>query len=207
MTTNDQSPNSVEENSNKSDLGTPSPFLIVFLLVPLIAILIVFVMLAQDIRTDRKITLPPQIDNPSAQIYYAAPDFSLETLDGGTVSLADYRGKILFLNFWQTTCVPCITEMPEFMNFMAEQNPDEVALLAINFDETPEDIRRFYAQYDIVGIPTALDRDSSVSQRYGVSGIPVTYIIDEYGNIRSLNIGGLTHEDMQQHLRQVQTAD
>ena len=204
MTIHDQPPDPADATTyNYDDIGTPSPILVLLLVIPLLGILAALLLMVKDLQ-EKRTTLPPPISNPSAQIYYAAPDFRLDMLDGGVADLEEYRGKVLFLNFWQTTCVPCITEMPEFMAFMDDQNPDEVALLAINFDETPEDIRRFFEQYDIVGIPTALDRDASVAQRYGVSGIPITYIISAAGEVRSLSIGGMNYEEMQERLEIVQ---
>jgi thiol-disulfide isomerase/thioredoxin len=128
-------------------------------------------------------------------------------LDGQIASLADYRGKTLFVNFWQTTCVPCITEMPEFLDFMADQNPDAVALLAINVNESPDVIRQFFATHDISGIPTAIDNDASIANQYGVIGFPVTVIINEVGVVRFVSIGSLTYDEMGEYLVLAQTTD
>jgi peroxiredoxin len=199
MTENNESPSTTEH-------GNPSPVLVIFLVLPLLGILAALLMVASEIRSQRaeQATLSQITGNPSALVNYAAPDFTLSMLDGQPIALSDYRGKTLFLNFWQTTCVPCITEMPEFLDFMADQNPNEVALLAVNVAETPTLVREFFATNDIIGIPTALDVDSIVRNQYGVVGFPMTFIINAEGVVRSLFIGGMTYDDMEAALELAQ---
>ena len=196
-----------DEQSLPTEHGNPSPVLVIFLVLPLLGILAALLMVAAEIRNQRteQATLSQITGNPSALVNYAAPDFTLAMLDGQPVSLSDYRGKTLFLNFWQTTCVPCITEMPEFLDFMADQNPDEVALLAVNVAETPTLVREFFATNDIIGIPTAMDTDSIVRNQYGVVGFPMTFIINAEGVVRSLFIGGMSYDDMQAALELAQS--
>lgn len=190
----------MEATPKQPESSSPAPVLVIFLIIPLLGILVALVMVAMELRNTQS---DATVSNPAQLINFRAPDFLLDKLDGGDVALSEYGGKILFLNFWQTTCVPCITEMPEFMAFFAEQDPEEVALLAVNFDETPERIRQFFATYDIVGIPTALDPDSTVRYSYGVQGIPVTFIIDARGVIRFMHIGGMDMTLMQDYLNRV----
>jgi peroxiredoxin len=186
--------------------GKPAPILIIFLIIPLLGILVALLMVASELNqassTDGLIAA---ISNPATLINSGAPDFTLPLLDRDIVSLEDYRGRILFLNFWQTTCVPCITELPEFIDFMSEQNPDEVALLTVNFEESAETIRAFLARHNIVGLPIALDLQSTVRREYGIQGIPVTFVIDAQGTVRYTNIGMLTLDDMQAYLERVQS--
>jgi peroxiredoxin len=195
------------EQSPPTEHSNPSPVLVIFLVLPLLGILAALLMVASEIRSQRaeQATLSQITGNPSALVNYAAPDFTLSMLDGQPISLSDYRGKTLFLNFWQTTCVPCITEMPEFLDFMADQNPNEVALLAVNVAETPTLVREFFATNDIIGIPTALDIDSIVRNQYGVVGFPMTFIINAEGVVRSLFIGGMTYDDMEAALELAQS--
>ena len=194
------------EPSPANESGNPSPVLVLFLVLPLLGILAALLMVASEIREQRteQAAISQITGNPSALVNYAAPDFTLEMLDGQPIALSDYQGKILFLNFWQTTCVPCITEMPEFLDFMADQNPEEVALLAVNVAETPTLVREFFATNDIIGIPTAMDTDSIVRNQYGVMGFPMTFIINAEGVVRSLFIGGMTYDDMEAALELAQ---
>lgn len=196
-------PNNEQSPPEKS---TPSPVLVIFLVLPLLGILAALVMVAIDMRNQRATptTISQIPSSPSALLNYAAPDFTLLTLDGRQISIEDYRGKVLFLNFWQTTCVPCITEMPEFLEFIADQNPDEVALLAVNVGETAGMIREFFATNDIIGIPTALDIDSTVRDQYGVLGFPMTFIINGDGVVQYLRIGSMNYDDMEDYLQRTQ---
>lgn len=186
--------------------GKPAPILIVFLIIPLLGILMALLMVASELtQASAADGLIAAISNPAILVNSSAPDFTLPRLDSGIVSLEDYRGRILFLNFWQTTCVPCVTELPEFIEFMSEQNPEEVALLAVNFEESAETIRAFLARHNIVGLPIALDLQSTVRREYGIQGIPVTFVIDAQGTVRYTNIGALTLDDMQAYLERVQS--
>lgn len=187
---NTEKPKNAEENS------TVNPVLVVFLIVPLLGILTAFLMIANDMQgqSDSAFGGIPNV-NPSSLVNLDAPEFTLNDLNGNQVSISDYEGKILFLNFWQTTCPPCIEEMPDFLDFVEDQ-PDDLTWLTVNFNETDEQVREFFAEYDFLGIPTVMDYNSDVRYQYGVYGAPVTFVIDPDGVIRYMNIGKLTYDDM-----------
>lgn len=196
-----QQPN--PEPQQKDDSGI-KPILVVFLILPLLGIIVALLMVANDIRIQQNSGENSifNTSNPAALINSQAPEFVLNDLNGLPVALSDYRGKILFLNFWQTTCPPCIEEMPDFLDFMADQ-PDDVTWLTVNFEETDQMVREFFAEYDFLGIPTVMDYESDVRYGYGVFGAPVTFIIDEEGVIQYMNIGQLTYDDMEQLVESV----
>lgn len=184
-----------------------NPILVVFLVLPLLGIIAALLMVATDIRSQQNPDSNAIFNNsnPAALINSQAPEFVLNDLNGQPVALSDYRGKILFLNFWQTTCPPCIEEMPDFLDFMADQ-PDDVTWLTVNFEETDQMVREFFAEYDFLGIPTVMDYDSEVRYAYGVFGAPVTFVIDEEGVIQYMNIGQLSYDDMEQLAESVRNA-
>ncbi len=184
-----------------------NPILVVFLVLPLLGIIAALLMVATDIRNQQNPDSNAIFNNsnPAALINSQAPEFVLNDLNGQPVALSDYRGKILFLNFWQTTCPPCIEEMPDFLDFMADQ-PDDVTWLTVNFEETDQMVREFFAEYDFLGIPTVMDYDSEVRYDYGVFGAPVTFVIDEEGVIQYMNIGQLSYDDMEQLVASVRNA-
>lgn len=178
--------------------GKPAPLLLLFLITPVLGIVVAVLMIAAEQREpDAESSLPQVASNPASLIGSAAPDFQLMNLDGQPVALEDYRGQILFLNFWQTTCVPCITEMPEFEAFFADQDPDEVQLLAVNVAESEASIRDFFTEFEIGAIPVVLDSDQNVRRNYGVMGLPVTFVIDPSGFVRQMHIGGMDYADME----------
>lgn len=195
-----------------TDIGSPNPALIVFLILPLVGILVALAMLAVDLRQQRLAAQQPVpiieddlLRDSTALVNNPAPEFELPLLSGGDVSIADYEGKTLFLNFWYTDCPPCVEEMPEFEQFIRDQNPDEVALLAINVEDSADDIRKFFAEIGVVGIPTALDTNAVISRDYGVLRYPVTFVINPEGIVRFMNIGALRYDDMEEYVELVQT--
>lgn len=198
----EESPQTDNTTSPEAEsIGSPSPVLIIFLVLPLLGIIAALLMFANDIRDEKNPDSPEDnifaINSPSTLMNNVAPDFTLNDLSGQLVSPSDYRGKILFLNFWQTTCPPCIEEMPDFIAFMEDQ-PDDVTWLTVNFDEDDQRVREFFAEYDFLGIPTVMDYDSTVRYQYGVFGAPMTFILDKDGVIQHMNIGQLYYEDMEE---------
>lgn len=205
MTTNEETPDiSIKPKmENEEDIGQASPILIVFLLIPLLGILAALLMLANQIRIERaNLSTQDGIANPFSLTDSAAPDFELADLDGNLVPLSDYRGKILFLNFWQTTCPPCVRELPDFVAFIDEQN-DDVTWLTVNVAETPDIVQAFFTAHNFTDIPVVMDIDSSVRNSYFVIGFPITYVLDAEGIIRHTSIGALTYEQMNDILHTV----
>lgn len=191
----------------QTETNKPSPALIIFAIIPLVGILAALLMIAsqegQNTPTD------PISSQRSANtlVNQPAPYFELFDMDGNPVTLDDYKGKTLFLNFWQTTCPPCVRELPAFAQFAEETADDNIAVLAVNFDETSEQIRTFFAQYDIVGVPVALDPTSDVRRTYGVRDIPVTFVIDGEGTIRFWKLGEMDIFEMEEYAELVETTD
>ena len=114
-----------------------------------------------------------------------AQNFILKSLEGNEVSLEDYRGKIVLLNFWATWCLPCRTEMPSMEKLYNEFKDKDFTILAIDMQEDADSVKVFREKYKL-NFPILLDSDGSVGQFYDVIGIPTTYLVDREGNI----IGG-----------------
>ncbi len=113
---------------------------------------------------------------------FPAPDFTLETLNGGTFSLNSMRGRWVILNFWATWCAPCTDEMPALQTIASERS-GQVALFGINMRESADDIRTYMARYRI-SFPMLMNPDEQVSANYRLDlGIPQTVIITPEGEI------------------------
>ena len=120
-----------------------------------------------------------------AQTGKAAPDFTVS--DGAsTVHLADYRGKVVLLNFWATWCAPCVQEMPGLLQLHRER-PD-IAILAISVDEDADAYTSFIANRH-VNLITVRDPNESAAKLYHSEAWPETYIIDKQGIIRRKLVG------------------
>lgn len=107
-----------------------------------------------------------------------APDFTLKDLDGNTVTLSDYEGKIVILNFWAEWCVYCVEEMPDFntLNKELEESGDAV-ILAINVQDSRKVVQDFLAENNL-DLKVLMDEDGAIASTYGVSGYPTTFFIN-----------------------------
>ena len=111
-----------------------------------------------------------------------APEFTLELLDGNSVSLADLRGKTLLIDFWATWCPPCIMEIPELNAFYATHQANGVELLAIAIDVEDRDKLAAWTQERDVQYPVAIG-SVSLAQRYGAEFFPFHILISPDGKI------------------------
>jgi thiol-disulfide isomerase/thioredoxin len=126
-----------------------------------------------------------------------APDFALETLDGDIVRLSDLRGRVVVLDFWATWCGPCRMGLPKLQEFATwvQENDQPVAVFAIDTFErgkTIDDWRKAAtAFWDKQGfsMPSLIDFENNAAMTYGVSGIPITYVIDRDGRVAQVHQG------------------
>jgi len=120
---------------------------------------------------------------------HAAPAFTIENLRGGDVTLADYKGKLVLLNFWATWCAPCLKEMPSMEKLWQKYKEQGLVVVAVSVDEGyKKRIQTFLKLYDL-SFPVLLDPESEVSDLYKVSGIPASFLIDRNGKIISRLVG------------------
>jgi peroxiredoxin len=112
-----------------------------------------------------------------------APDFSLLTLDGREMRLSDYRGHLVFLNFWATWCGPCKVEMPAMEKLYREFRPKGFAVVAVSSDPEGAAVTRPYRDSLGLSFTIAHDPDMLVSRLYGVRSLPVTFLVSRDGII------------------------
>jgi cytochrome c biogenesis protein CcmG, thiol:disulfide interchange protein DsbE len=120
----------------------------------------------------------------------SAPDFSLPDLQGKKQQLSDYRGKVVFLNFWATWCKPCKEEMPSMQLLWENLKKEDFVMLAISMDRvtTTKDIPPFVENLKLT-FPIFTDSWGQTDKRYKLMGVPETYIIDQSGVLREKVIG------------------
>jgi cytochrome c biogenesis protein CcmG, thiol:disulfide interchange protein DsbE len=130
-----------------------------------------------------------------------APDFTV-TEGNRSVHLADYRGRIVILNFWATWCLPCIAELPS-LTAMQQQLP-QVQVLAVSVDEDPQAYRDYLVEHKI-GLLTIDDPAHHAADLYGTNRWPETYVIDQHGIIRRKFIGAQdwTSPEVLEYLRRL----
>ena len=128
------------------------------------------------------------------QIGEPAPDFVLVSTDGEEMTLSDFQGQPVIVNFWATWCAPCRFEMPELQEAVEAYAGDNLALLAVNREEEAETIIDFFAELSAdEGIdftfPSLLDDRAEVAEAYGVFNMPTTYFINAEGVVTAVHRG------------------
>lgn len=130
----------------------------------------------------------------------AAPDFTMRSLDGGNISLADFQGKPILLNFAASWCGPCELEAP-VLEKAYEKYKDQVAFVGAAVKDN-EDSQRAFAQKHGLAFPIGLDPNGSIAYSYqkaakvSISGIPTTFFINKDGTIATFWVGPLTESNL-----------
>ena len=129
------------------------------------------------------------------EIGMQAPDFTLKNMNNNEVSLSDYRGQKVFLNFWASWCPPCRKEMPDMQKLHEEYGAEEVAILAVNVGESKSTAANFMMQNGL-SFPVLLDNSKDTARNYLVRGIPSSYFLDQNGIIEEKVVGAVSYEKM-----------
>ena len=117
-----------------------------------------------------------------------APGFNAPTFDNKPVQLSDYRGKVVFVDFWASWCSPCRQSLPMYSKLSGEFPASDFAVVAINVDENAEDARKFLAEHP-VKYTTVQNPDGDIPKAFGINGMPSSYLIDRDGMIRDRHVG------------------
>jgi thiol-disulfide isomerase/thioredoxin len=126
-----------------------------------------------------------------------APEFKLPDLSGNAVSLAQYQGKIVLVDFWATWCGPCRLSMPVLEDLQKEY-PNELVLLAVNLQEPLDEVRQ-YVTAQRIRSRVLLDEEGRVGTVYGSESIPMQVLIDQKGIVRDIRMG--FSQDLGAHFR------
>jgi cytochrome c biogenesis protein CcmG, thiol:disulfide interchange protein DsbE len=126
-----------------------------------------------------------------------APDFTVKDSDH-TISLDQFRGKIVVLNFWASWCPPCVDELPSLEQMQAELRDKGVVVIGVSVDDSADDYHKFLKDHSVnfitvrdPGTQSSQGVDAPVSAKYGTFKFPETYIIDRKGVIRRKIIGAV----------------
>jgi cytochrome c biogenesis protein CcmG/thiol:disulfide interchange protein DsbE len=130
-----------------------------------------------------------------------APDAALPQLDGpGQRSLADFRGKVVFLNFWASWCDPCRQEIPLLTRFQ-DKLGERGTVLGVTYKDDPEASRAFAKQYG-VNYPSLRDSKLLLAPEYGTRALPETFVIDGRGRLVAVSRGQVSEEFLENALRE-----
>jgi cytochrome c biogenesis protein CcmG/thiol:disulfide interchange protein DsbE len=118
-----------------------------------------------------------------------APNIVLPGLDGRTVDLKDYRGKVVFLNIWATWCPTCREEMPSMEKLYQELKGEAFEILAVSVDKSGAKAVDSFMKAHKLTFPALLDPEGTIARPYGVTGVPESFIINKAGIIEKIVIG------------------
>ncbi|WP_347862058.1 redoxin domain-containing protein [Salimicrobium sp. PL1-032A] len=145
-----------------------------------------------------------QEDATSFEKGQEAPEFTLQTLGGEEVSLSDYRGTPVIINFWATWCPPCRAEMPDMEEMYQEE--EELEILAVNMTETEStrnEVGQFVGEFGLSFL-VLLDENSDVSGMYEVGPVPTSVFVDREGHVQSVILGAMNKDLMEQKLDEME---
>jgi peroxiredoxin len=117
-----------------------------------------------------------------------APEFTVTDLDGRKLSLSDYKGKVVLLDFWATWCTPCREEIPHFVEMQNKYGPQGFQVIGVSMDDDAKPVREYYEKYKL-NYPVALGDDKLAERFGGVLGLPVNFVIDREGRIQAKHLG------------------
>lgn len=158
----------------------------IILLIPLAIIVLGVIVITkwQYNSTDNNASLPHTVNSP------LAPNFTFPTLGGRSVSLSDYRGKVVLVNIWATWCPPCRAETPSLEKlYQRFKSDDKFKLLAVSIDEAGGSAIRPFMKRNHLNFPVLVDRNQSIMGLYGATGVPETFIVRKDGSVDSHFVG------------------
>jgi cytochrome c biogenesis protein CcmG/thiol:disulfide interchange protein DsbE len=137
------------------------------------------------------------------QVGELAPDFQLPNLEGQSISLSDFRGEPVLVNFWASWCLPCRYEMPFIQEVYEEWSASGLVVLAINKGESLSTAKDFMQSYNL-SFPALLDINQDVALEYNIWSIPTTFFIDKDGIIQAIKVGPfLSKADIENSLSKI----
>ena len=153
----------------------------------------------QVVRTDQGKALDAKVTQGRKP---AAPVFELDKLDGsGAVSLADYRGKAVVINFWASWCAPCKDEAPGLESAWQRWRDQDVVVVGVDLQDFGTDAQRFVDRYGLT-YPILRDKHNWTWGRYGLTGLPETWFVDRAGRLVGEHIEGpVSAEELDRNIR------
>lgn len=136
-----------------------------------------------------------------------APDFTLQSMDGKTVKLSDYRGKKVYLKFWASWCGPCKRSMPELVELAGKKDRDfeilSIVAPGLQGEKSVEDFPKWYQEQGYKDVPVLFDTSGEIFQAYQVRSIPTEILIDSQGKIGKIQFGAISNEEAEKAFKEM----
>lgn len=136
-----------------------------------------------------------------SQTQKVAPDFSLSTIDGETLKLSDYKGKVIILDFWATWCPPCRKEIPDLIKLYDKYKDKGLIIIGISSEDT--NTLKEFSEDNGINYPIALGNQKVAEAYGGIQYIPTTFVIDREGNIIKKHVGFTEYEVFEAEIKEL----
>lgn len=134
-----------------------------------------------------------------AKVDYPAPELTLTSLDGTSVSLDAHRGQVVLVNLWATWCPPCREEMPTLLAFYEKYKSNGFVLVAIDQGETADLVMPFVEEFKLT-FPVWLDEGNLAGRKFNTMNLPSSYVIDRNGRVKLMWIGGISEKNLESYV-------
>lgn len=131
-----------------------------------------------------------------------APDFSLQTFDGATITLSELRGQVVVINFWASWCPPCREEAAYLERTWRQYKDQGVVFIGVDYVDTDKEALAYIEEFDIT-YPNGPDLGTRISQAYNIGGVPETFYIAKNGELRGLKIGPLKSPELEHKIEEL----
>lgn len=129
--------------------------------------------------------------------------FKLESLEGGMLGTADFKGRPMVINFWGTFCPPCVEETPALQRMYEKYKSEGIVIIGVNLGEKPTvRIEQFVDRFGVT-YPILLDPELAIRDRYGVRQYPTTFFVDASGTVQEVMVGGMTEGYIETQMRKL----
>ena len=133
------------------------------------------------------------------KVGHLAPPFELVDPSGEMISLEDFKGKAVIVNFWATWCPPCKAEMPDLQAFYDENKEKGIVVIGVDQAENAKTVNKFLQEFEtVITYPIVLDTRKKVSRDYRIFGLPSTFFIDREGVVQAVWPGFLNTEVLEE---------
>jgi thiol-disulfide isomerase/thioredoxin len=143
---------------------------------------------------------PPNSAIEAHEDYPKAPDFRLTDLRGRSVTLSDYQGKVVLLDFWATWCGPCRAEIPELIALQQRYGEQGLRVIGISVDDDPHAVRQFYKSVAL-NYPVAMANGQTEALYGGIQGLPTTFLVGRDGRVYICYVGAVAVSDLESDIR------
>jgi thiol-disulfide isomerase/thioredoxin len=164
----------------------------------LIVVAIVFVFAIYEVSQRSSTHSNPGVR--SSIVHRAAPELSLQDLNGQPLELASYRGKVVLLDFWATWCTPCRGEIPQFVALQNQYREQGLQVIGISMDDGHKPVREFYQQFKM-NYPVALGNEKIAEAYGGILGLPVMFLIGRDGQVAAKYVGEVQMPVLEQEIK------